>query len=183
MTTYDLIYSDPAWSYDKKVGQGIADEQYNTMSIEEIAGLRVGDLLKEDGLVYMWITFPFLDQIPYICESWGLEYVTVGFNWIKLNIDGTPFFGIGHHTKSNGEVCVILRKGKGLQVQDNSISQVIMTRRDKHSKKPHACYTHLERLYPNASKLEMFARHRREGWGVWGEEAPKEQQNKLREEY
>lgn len=178
---YDLIYTDPAWSYNKKVGQGIADDQYSTMCLEDIGKLPVNQLLKDDGVVYMWITFPFLNMIEYICDYWGLEYVTVGFNWIKLNDDGTPFFGIGHHTKSNGEVCVILRKGKGLKVQDNSISQVIMTKKDKHSKKPHICYSHIERLYPDASKLEMFARHRREGWNVWGNQAPKEQQNKLPE--
>jgi len=176
MKKYDLIYTDPAWSYNKKVGQGIADDQYSTMSLEDIKALPVNDLLNNDGVVYMWVTFPMLREAFEVINTWDLEYVTVGFNWIKLNDNGTPFFGIGHHTKSNGEICVICRKGKGLKVQDNSISQVILNKKDTHSKKPHKVYSLLERLYPNASKLEMFARHKRQGWDTWGNQVPKETQ-------
>jgi len=28
----------------------------------------------------------------------------------------------------------------------------------------------IESLYPNLSKIELFARSRREGWKVWGNE-------------
>ena len=114
---YDLIYTDPAWDYECKIGQGVAIEQYKTMSIEDIKKLPMKDLLNDNGLVYCWVTFPMLlKEIPDVIKAWDLEYVTVGFNWIKINDDGTPFFGIGHHTKSNGEICLILRKGKGLKV-------------------------------------------------------------------
>jgi len=178
---YDLIYTDLAWSYGCKFGQGIADEQYNTMSLEDIKALPILDLLKDNGVVWCWVTFPMLlKEIPEVIKSWGLEYVTVGFNWIKLNDNGTPFFGIGHHTKSNGEICIILRKGKGLKVINNTVSQVIMIKKDKHSKKPHCCYTKLEKLYGSVDRLEMFARHRREGWDTWGNEVPKETQEILR---
>ena len=181
MKKYDLIYTDPAWSYEKKVGQGVADKQYQTMSLEDIKALPINDMLKKNGMVWCWVTFPMLlKEIPDVIKAWGLEYVTVGFNWIKLNDNGRPFFGIGHHTKSNGEMCLILRKGKGLKVLDNSISQVILTKKDRHSKKPHKCYTLLERLYGEVDRIEMFARHRREGWDTWGNQVPKEQQNKLK---
>lgn len=179
MKKYDLIYTDPAWSYNKKVGQGIADDQYNTMELCEIKKLPVNELLKDDGVVFMWITFPMMKEAFEVIESWSLKYVTVGFNWIKLNDNGKPFFGIGHHTKSNGEICLLLRKGEGLKVLDHTISQVIMTKKDRHSKKPYLCYTLLERLYGDVDKLEMFARHRREGWDVWGNQVPKEEQKLL----
>jgi len=92
----------------------------------------------------------------------------------EIEINGSAFFGIGHHTKSNGEICIILKKGKGLKVLDNTISQIIMTKKEKHSSKPHVCYTKLEKLYGNKiKKLEMFARHKREGWDVFGNETPK----------
>lgn len=176
MTTdkkYDLVYTDPAWSYDKKVGQGIADDIYQTMSLGDIKNLPVNYLLKDNAVVYMWVTFPMLKEAFEVINAWELEYVTVGFNWIKLNENGTPFFGIGHHTKSNGEICLLLRKGKGLPVLDNTISQVIMTKKDKHSRKPKICYTLLERLYGNVERLEMFARDKRENWDAWGNQVPK----------
>jgi hypothetical protein len=31
---------------------------------------------------------------------------------------------------------------------------------------------HIARLFPNVPKLEMFAREKRDGWDVWGNEAP-----------
>jgi len=174
---YDLIYIDPPWSYDKKVGQGVADNVYDTVPLEDIKNIPIKSMLKEDGVVWCWVTFPMLlKEIPELIEAWGLDYVTVCFNWIKLNDNGTPFFGIGHHTKSNGEICIILRKGKGLKVIDNTISQVILTKKDRHSKKPHICYSRLECLYGNKDRLEMFARHKREGWDVFGNQIPKDTQ-------
>lgn len=174
---YDLIYIDPPWSYEKKVGQGVADKIYNTMELLEILKLPIKDLLKDNGVCWCWVTFPMLlKEIPKVIDCWGLDYVTVGFNWIKLNDNGRPFFGIGHHTKSNGEICLILRKGKGLKVLDNTISQVIMTKKDRHSRKPHICYTKLENLYGSVDRLEMFARDKREGWDAWGNQVPKLEQ-------
>lgn len=40
----------------------------------------------------------------------------------------------------------------------------------RHSQKPEIAYQIIERLYPNAKKLEVFARQKREGWDVWGNE-------------
>jgi len=179
MKTYDLLYIDPPWSYDKKVGRGIADDHYNTMSLGEIKALRINAMLKKDAVVFIWVTFPLLDDALDVIRFWNLEYVTIGFNWIKLNSDGTPFIGTGHHTRSNSELCLLCRKGEGLKVADRSISQVVMTKREAHSKKPHKIYSLLEKLYPDAEKLEMFARHKRENWSVFGNQVPKETQRVL----
>ena len=40
----------------------------------------------------------------------------------------------------------------------------------KSSKKPEISYQIIERLYPNAKKIEMFSRQRRPGWDCWGNE-------------
>lgn len=39
-----------------------------------------------------------------------------------------------------------------------------------HSRKPEISYEIIERLYPNARKLELFARRERAGWDAWGNE-------------
>jgi len=91
MKKYDLIYTDPAWSYNKKVGQGIADDIYQTMPLEDIKKLPINEMLKENAVVWMWVTFPMLKEAFEVVTAWNLEYITVGFNWIKLNDNGTPF--------------------------------------------------------------------------------------------
>ena len=104
-------------------------------------------------------------------ESWGFKYKTYGFNWIKLNKNGKPFFGIGHYTKSNSELCLIGIKGKGLMILDDTISQIIMTEKDKHSKKPDKIPELIIRLVGDKKmKGELFARKKRDGWEVYGDE-------------
>ena len=39
-----------------------------------------------------------------------------------------------------------------------------------HSEKPAEYYELIERLYPTAKKVELFARKRRAGWSSWGNE-------------
>ena len=45
-------------------------------------------------------------------------------------------------------------------------------RKTGHSRKPDLFYEIVERVSPEP-RLEMFARRRRYGWDVWGNEAPK----------
>lgn len=177
-TKYNIIYADPPWSYDLKVGQGIADEEYETMPIEEIKALPVADMADENAVLFLWVTFPMLKEGLEVIKAWGFEYKTCAFNWIKLNKDGSPFFGIGHYTKSNSELCLLAVKGK-LPVKSNKISQVLFGRKDKHSKKPYGAYSRIEALYGDLPRIELFARHKRQGWHVWGKEAPKEEQEVL----
>lgn len=173
---YKIIYADPPWSYDRKVGQGVANDQYNTMDIEDIKKLPIRGLADKDCTLFMWATFPKLEEAVEVIKAWGFTLKTVAFNWIKLNDNGTPFFGIGFYTKSNGEICILATKGETLKVLDNTISQVIMTKKSRHSSKPHIVYALIERLFGDLPRIELFARHRREGWDAWGDQVPKEEQ-------
>lgn len=47
---------------------------------------------------------------------------------------------------------------------------VLREQATKHSKKPLCAYEMIENMFPNASKLEMFARNERNGWDCWGNE-------------
>jgi N6-adenosine-specific RNA methylase IME4 len=40
----------------------------------------------------------------------------------------------------------------------------------KHSQKPLVAYEIIERLYPTARKIELYARNHRDGWDCWGNE-------------
>lgn len=50
-------------------------------------------------------------------------------------------------------------------------TNIIVSRKREHSRKPDEQYDLIERCSPGPY-LEMFARHRRENWEPWGNQAP-----------
>ena len=61
-------------------------------------------------------------------------------------------------------------RGNVLRPAVNTVSSLILSPRREHSRKPDEVYERIERMYPNARKLELFARNKREGWDSWGDE-------------
>jgi len=79
--------------------------------------------------------------------------------------------GMGYHTRANAEFCIYGKKGRGIGIPAvRNIKEVIISiPRSQHSAKPLEAYERLELLYPNATKLELFARERySDQWMVWG---------------
>lgn len=175
MKKYNIIYADPPWSYKDKRDKhprmcGGATSHYNTMSLEQIKALPIKDLAADNCMLFLWVTFPNLQEGLDVIKSWGFKYKTLGFSWIKTNKNnGKPFFGIGYYTKSNCEVCLIGVKGKPIKVS-NSVSSVIISPRQEHSKKPDQIRDKIVELCGDVPRIELFARKKTEGWDVWGNE-------------
>ena len=175
MKKYNIIYADPPWSYKDKRDKhprmcGGAISHYNTMSIEQIKSLPIKDLAADNCMLFLWVTFPNLQEGLGVIKAWGFTYKTLGFSWIKTNKNnGKPFFGIGYYTKSNCEVCLIGVKGKPIKVS-NSVSSVIISPRQEHSKKPDQIRDKIVELCGDVPRIELFARQKTEGWDVWGNE-------------
>lgn len=71
------------------------------------------------------------------------------------------------------EYLLYMYKGKLLPVateERGKIHTVFTERVKRHSQKPEIAYQIIERLYPNAVRLEMYARNERDGWDSWGNE-------------
>jgi N6-adenosine-specific RNA methylase IME4 len=172
---YNILYCDPPWSYRDKRDKhprlcGGASKHYPTMSIGDIKALPVADIAADDCILFLWVTFPNLQEGLDVIKAWGFKYKTLGFSWIKTNKkSGTPFFGIGFYTKSNCEVCLIATKGKP-KIVDNSISSVIIAPREEHSKKPSIIRDKIVKLCGDLPRLEMFARQAADGWDFYGNE-------------
>ena len=181
---YQIIYADPPWSYyvwseDKKVAQGIAKRHYQTMDIKDICALPIGEMADQDCKLFLWATPPCLPEAMRVMEAWGFEYKTIAFCWVKTNKqDHNPCFGIGHWTASNCELVLAgLRKGGRLNRQDKSISQIVLSPREEHSKKPDIIRDKIVQLCGDVPRIELFARPREtlfgkntEGWDCWGNE-------------
>jgi N6-adenosine-specific RNA methylase IME4 len=169
---YEIVYADPPWHYAARktgtsFGGGVTDK-YPTMTTEEIAGLQIP--AADHSVLLIWCTMPYLDRcIQEIIPGWGFRYITCAFTWIKTNRNnGRPFAGVGNYTKSNAELCLLAKRGKGLPRHARDVHQVIQEPRREHSRKPDRVRDDIVRLFGDRPRLEMFARTHTPGWSVWG---------------
>ena len=169
---YNIIYADPPWCYRNNGNiRAKATSHYHTMNQNYIENL--GEYIKNisdtNCMLFIWVTFPKLQEGLDTIKAWGFEYKTIGFNWIKKNKNGTNFFGVGWYTKSNSEICLIGVKGKPIKAS-NSISQIIETVREEHSKKPDIVRDKIVEFVGDYPRIELFARQTADGWDCWGDE-------------
>ncbi len=173
MKKYKIIYADPPWRFKVYSQKGLgrsAERYYPTMSIEDIQALPVGELADSDCVLFLWTTLPFLKDCFSVISAWGFEYKTVAFVWIKLNRKADSlFWGMGHWTRSNAELCVLAVKGHPKRISAG-VHQVVISRIEEHSKKPNEVRDRIVALMGDLPRVELFARQRTEGWDVWGNE-------------
>ena len=134
MKKYDIIYADPPWQYRtySKKGRGrSAESHYPTMGIEDIKALPVGELAAKDCALFMWITFPCLQEALEVLTAWGFSYKTVAFVWVKQNRKSDSlFWGMGYWTRANTELCILATKGHPKRI-NSGVHQVIMSHMEK----------------------------------------------------
>ena len=175
MKKYNIIYADPPWSYNDKLGSknakmGACEYHYKTMSIDDICKLPIDDISDKNCILFLWTTMPKLNECFKVIEAWGFKYKTVAFTWIKLNPKaGTVFKGLGRWVQGNAELVLLCTKGKPKRIS-KSISQVVMAKRGKHSVKPLEVKNRIIKLMGDLPRIELFAREKTEGWDVWGNE-------------
>lgn len=180
---YQIIYADPPWAYRVHVDDNNdpdrehgairnANHYYNTMTIEQLKQLPVKDIADKNCILFMWVTNPLIPEGLEVIRSWGFEYKTVGFVWMKTYNSGKIWVGLGHYTRSSAELCLIARKGR-VPVIDKSIRQGLIAPIDEHSKKPTEIRDMIVKMYGDIPRIELFARQRTPGWDVWGNQVDK----------
>lgn len=175
---YQVILADPPWSYRQRGGphgqRGMATAHYSTMSTVEIASLPVAEIATDDALLFLWSTFPNMQAALEVMDSWGFEYKTAAFVWVKKNRkSGTNFWGMGAWTRANAEVCLLgARPGAkaGKLVKSHSVQQVIESPIEQHSRKPAEVRKRIVELIGDVPRIELFAREKVLGWDAWGDE-------------
>jgi len=170
---YMIIYADPPWNYKTwGTGRGTANKHYNTMKIEEIIEMKdiIQKISDDNCVLFLWITFPCLLEGLRTLHEWGFKYKTCGFTWIKRNkVSDTWFFGLGHWTRANAEICLIGTKGT-IKRASNKVSQIVDTHIEEHSKKPAIVRDRIVELVGDLPRIELFARQTADGWDCWGNE-------------
>lgn len=167
---YGIVYADPPWQYEMKRGNGVAENHYPTMNMEEICALPVARLAAKDCALFLWATFPQLPEALRVIGAWGFKYKTVAFVWLKQNRKADSwFYGMGFWTRSNAEVCLLATRGHP-QRQCKGIHQFLISHLEEHSKKPDEARERIVRLMGDLPRIELFARQKAPGWNVWGNE-------------
>ncbi|MFM2589434.1 MT-A70 family methyltransferase [Vibrio sp. TBV020] len=177
--SYQVIYADPPWTYRDKAKSGDRglENKYPTMTQRDLTLLPIESIADQDScILFMWWVGPMPEKATELAEAWGFRVMNMkGFTWVKTYQKKTDKFaiGMGHVTRSNSEDCLIAVKGKLPPRFDASISQVVVAPRLEHSAKPEEVRQRIERLYPDAKKLELFARCDKpiDGWDVFGNQA------------
>jgi len=170
---YNIIYADPPWQYNanfKGKPSRDVEHHYSTMPTSEIMRLPIRNLCDNDCILFMWITYPKMQDALNVIKAWGFEYKTCGFIWVKSNKNnGKPFWGMGKWTRSNTEICLIATKGKPKRLR-NDIHQLIYRPIEKHSKKPPEVRDLIVKLCGDLPRVELFSRQAPMGWDYWGNE-------------
>ncbi len=186
MKKYDVIYVDPPWKikagrplkgYKMENGKQLfiptsnksRDTEYPSMSIDQIKSLGVAEIASPNAHLYLWVTNSHLPFAFEIIKQWGFEYSTT-IVWAKNRMGG----GLGGTFKINTEYLLFAKRGKlkALKTNDSTWHNVKRTYENgypKHSKKPDYFYELIEQTSPG-EKIELFARNKRSGWDIWGNE-------------
>lgn len=165
---YQVFYVDPPWRYgDQFAIDGYkvsAEMHYPTLSIPELCSIAVRDIAAPDAVLFLWATSPLLEDAFRVINAWGFQYKT-SFVWDKIR------HNFGHYNSVRHEFLLVCTRGSFLPECKELLDSVVSIERTEHSRKPAYFRELIERLYPSARKIELFAREQPNGWDVWGNEA------------
>lgn len=164
---FSVVLGDPPWRYESATtepGRAI-ENHYPTMTLDEIVELGSRLPFAKDAVLFLWATSPKLAEALRVMDGWGFEYRTNAV-WVKNQI------GMGYWFRQRHELLLVGRRGS-MPVPEPAarVDSVIEAPRGRHSEKPESVYGVIEGMYPDAPRLELFARGSREGWTCWGNEA------------
>lgn len=172
---FGLIYADPPWSFSNFSAKGEKKNpkaHYDCMDVAAIEAMPVRTIADRDCVLAIWATFPMLPQALQVMDAWGFTYKTGGA-WGKQSKTGKKLhFGTGYIFRSAAELLLIGTRGKP-GVAARNVRNLWLAPVREHSRKPNQIVADLEALWPDAARLELFARSTRPGWHVWGNQTDK----------
>ena len=174
---YGTILADPPWRFNNRSGK-IAPEhkrlnRYDTLSLDQIKEIPVPIVAAEKSHLYLWIPNALLPEGLEVMKAWGFEYKT-NMIWHKIRKDGGPDGrGVGFYFRNTTEIILFGIRGR-IRTLSPGRSQVniIKTRKQEHSRKPDELYGIIEKC-STGPYLELFARGKRAGWDVFGNQTEK----------
>ena len=184
---FSTIVADPPWRvsagraigvYEVRDGKqifGVRDNAarklaYPSMTVEQIATLQVDAIAAPDAHLYLWTVNRYVEDAFRVVRAWGFSFSTF-LVWAKKPMGG----GLGGDAFGlSTEFCLFCRRGKLRATERIGTTWFDWKRPYKngypcHSAKPPLFYEIVERVSPGP-RAELFAREKRNGWQVWGNE-------------
>lgn len=175
---FGTVLADPPWRFMNRTGKMAPEHKrlsrYGTMELDEIKQLPVAQISKAQSHLYLWVPNALILEGLEVMRAWGFTYKT-NLVWYKVRKDGGPDGrGVGFYFRNVTELVLFGTRG-ALRTRDAGRTQtnILISRKREHSRKPEEQYRLVERC-SSGPFLEMFARHGRDGWTQWGNEAPVE---------
>ena len=174
---YDILYTDPPWIQGRGGKKSARPNStggsvpYETMDITSILAVHkhvTENLMNEKHNVFMWAIDKYLPDAEKIMEMLGYK-LHARIIWDKVN-GPSPAYTVRF---SHEYLLWFYKKGKIIlpdKDQRGAFTTVMREPSRKHSQKPECAYQMLEEMFPQAEKLELFARNHRSGWDSWGNE-------------
>ena len=172
---YQVLMIDPPWP-QKKGGKRAAypnqgrDLDYSTMSMTEIFALldsKIFPLATPAHSVFLWAIEKFLPEtLASMADRGYKRHATL--IWDKEN-GIAPAFTVRY----SHEYLAWFYKSPMVPVSTEVRGKIATVFREKpreHSRKPDTAYRIVERLYPSASRLDVFSRQPRHGWDQFGDQ-------------
>lgn len=161
--SFDLIYADPPWQLGTPSSTKSPEQHYPTLTTDQIAGLAVP--AAGSAVLFLWAVSSLLPDALQVIDAWGFTYKTSAV-WVK------PSIGLGNYFRNRHEHLLLATRGSHpAPPPSRRPGSVIEAPRGRHSEKPVVSYELIEQMYPDARRLELFARGKpRPGWTAWGNE-------------
>lgn len=165
---FDICVADPPWRFASnsvaKPGRN-AMRHYSCMKDDELKAMVIP--AAPDSLMFMWTTAPMMERSLGVLSAWRFRYVSQ-MVWVKNRI------GTGFWVRNRHEIVLIGKRGKFPCPRPAPFADsVIEAKTREHSRKPSRLQDMIDAAWPDAHKLEMFARQSRVGWQSFGNETNK----------
>ena len=139
---YDLILAVPPWQ----------------LSVATILAMGPEIPAAADSWLALWAAAPMLADALRVMEGWDFHYRSCAC-WSK------DLAGAGHLLRDGHELLLFGTRGTPiLPPPGTQPPSVFVGRAREPGAKPDTAYDMLERMFPAARKIELFARQRRAGW-------------------
>lgn len=170
---YKTIVIDPPWPgpgsvhrFDvNQTKRSVSVIPYSTMTVVNIAALRIRDIAAPDSCLWIWATSRSIGDAMLLMELWGFTYRGL-FIWMKR-------LGMGRHMRHQVEMLLWAGRPGARLVDPRKCPRQVheWPRPRRHSEKPAEAYAMIAELC-DGPRIDIFARQARPGFEAWGNEAP-----------
>ena len=165
---YRTILADPPWEsgltglYQSRRLR-LSKHVYPLMPLKDIMALPVESWAEEGCHLWLWTinSRPFFHEALHVMEAWGFTFLAP-IHWVKPS-------GLGNYFIHRTQTLLFGYYRKCQFHKERYKPNVIMAKAGRHSEKPVESYELIESI-SDEPRLELFARAKRSGWDVWGNE-------------